>query len=1402
MPAPVVSLTALQITSPMVPVQAGVSTLSIDSSVLPFVIVADANTSRLEVAIYNQTLVFLNPTTSGTTNTFTGSIAINTSIPETSIQFTGRNYNPSVVWTSLTAFNVGDRIIDSNGNVQVVITAGTTGTIQPIWGITAGAQVTDGSVTWQFVGVPAITPSFMLTLLYFDSGLALQISPPSALKAYKGSISCQLEWATPTFAGFLGVRVVISTDSSGVNVPYSQFGDIVSTISRTANNPVTSTSTTTNNTGIIVISTLQTGGSGYAVGDTGVVEDGFGATYQVLTVNAGAVTSFTIINPGNGYTSGLVTTATGGSQPGVGTGFTINIVTQDNSTTTTVSTVQTTNYSSVFVPTSAVTSDEFYALFSTVIQDPITNVVFESQQNGPLTAGFVNLKKVNPTDFLGLQRKEDIASRLIAQINRAYPSLDLTPRSELRDLIIDPIAVELSNMSVREWFSHAATSISAISQIDDANNDGQSDAFSTSPIKQQISRAYGLNATDTQSLIDKQFDILGEQAGIVRGGSTFSVVNLTFYVFTAPTQNVTIPQGAVVATTPNTQTPALNFVTAGSATITPTTAPSFFNVQQDWYQVVIPAQCTTSGSIGNVGVGTITTVVSGIPQGWNVTNMVPANFGTDEESNYNYASMIQDRIVTGIDSSTRNGYRVAAQSVPTIIAVNIVAAGDLEMLRDWDPIRQKHVFGCVDIYVRGSSDSQQTTNVLYQYQNNAPYGDTSAYTTLTLLDRSLCKFAINNFSNLPFPIEQAVEILVTRGGSTFYLGTVGSTVDNAAGVLFVNPNELAYTLVGNSVFQAPQPLVIGGVSATNAAAINALSSAASGTYTISMFARFQSPLLTTPALQPLIQVNSVTGNEQTGVVPITEVELIRTQDFLLNGGSQDAGDQVEVPASIISQQTINLSLIANTVQIDTAMSIDVDTSGNVVLQKTISGQVVPSIVVRSSDLSTLYVYGTDYTLSRTGTYNTWSLVWVPTGSIPAPAATNPPILVVSYYKFTLTEQLTFINGENDTLTGTIPTTLDNTGFVDNVWLPVSYGNEGSTLPTIYNTLAFDGYNVNPLLATGLVGAGVPYADRYIKVTLQIAGVPVVMREGIDFTLTVDPISGTATLARILTGAIPSGATVQVSYFINETFAVNTEYPAFVEQLVTVIDQTKSAAADVLVKAMIANPIDMTFVIQLSSNASADVVDPQIRDIISIVLDNVNGTTLFMAEVVAQIMTITGVENVQLPLLKFAKSDGDYDIGIVIPTQTVWNPLSSDPAFSALQLPANSFITASPVLPDATIPGGGLSTAYVGLLYEGQAFRRATSIQDFLTNSSVPSFYFIGTNDQISPTQPLGASYDQRVLITTTNFPTVGTNLVNPGLLSYFATYQVFGEGGAKDITTSSTEYFVPGNIVINYITSS
>ena len=73
--------------------------------------------------------------------------------------------------------------------------------------------------------------------------------------------------------------------------------------------------------------TLNAGGAGYAVGDTGTINGTTNpGTYQITAVAAGVVTGFFINTGGGAYSiANAIATTTGGLQPGVGTGFKVNI---------------------------------------------------------------------------------------------------------------------------------------------------------------------------------------------------------------------------------------------------------------------------------------------------------------------------------------------------------------------------------------------------------------------------------------------------------------------------------------------------------------------------------------------------------------------------------------------------------------------------------------------------------------------------------------------------------------------------------------------------------------------------------------------------------------------------------------------------------------------------------------------------------------------------------------------------------------------------------------------------------------------------------------------------------------------------------------------------------------------
>jgi len=61
-------------------------------------------------------------------------------------------------WAAIHAYALHAEILDPNGNIQAVTTAGTSGAIQPAWNLTVNGQTTDGPVRWRNTG-PVATAS-------------------------------------------------------------------------------------------------------------------------------------------------------------------------------------------------------------------------------------------------------------------------------------------------------------------------------------------------------------------------------------------------------------------------------------------------------------------------------------------------------------------------------------------------------------------------------------------------------------------------------------------------------------------------------------------------------------------------------------------------------------------------------------------------------------------------------------------------------------------------------------------------------------------------------------------------------------------------------------------------------------------------------------------------------------------------------------------------------------------------------------------------------------------------------------------------------------------------------------------------------------------------------------------
>lgn len=297
-----------------------ITAMSVDSTVVPYVIEADQSYTQVEITtipvsgVYGSTVVNNAPSSpSSGVVTFTGTVNIDLEEGNTVVQFISRNYNPAtILWIALSSHNVGDRLVDDNGYVQeALIVTGPSGATKPVTftvageandvnlditgiaisnsiltvtaansltvgqvlylydlqvatflnGVTvtvtsatgsaftasysygspgnpatypptldsglAGIVTQDGGVTWVNQGLYEVSPIVRFTIIPFISGSSSVIGPPSAINAYKSQVACRVEWLMPAFAGTVGTKVMLSTDSAGVNPPYVQYGDVV-----------------------------------------------------------------------------------------------------------------------------------------------------------------------------------------------------------------------------------------------------------------------------------------------------------------------------------------------------------------------------------------------------------------------------------------------------------------------------------------------------------------------------------------------------------------------------------------------------------------------------------------------------------------------------------------------------------------------------------------------------------------------------------------------------------------------------------------------------------------------------------------------------------------------------------------------------------------------------------------------------------------------------------------------------------------------------------------------------------------------------------------------------------------------------------------------------------------------
>jgi uncharacterized phage protein gp47/JayE len=215
------------------------------------------------------------------------------------------------------------------------------------------------------------------------------------------------------------------------------------------------------------------------------------------------------------------------------------------------------------------------------------------------------------------------------------------------------------------------------------------------PPSQEIAKLYDQDqrTSDNQALATASDDglaINGANLNRPRLPAIASIGIVTFFSYTAPQADITIPAGTVTGTTAGANTPQVQFSNTQDTVMYSVLSSTYLNPDTGLYEIQVPVECTTTGITGVVGAQAINTIVNTVNGISGCYNAAPTTGGSDIEDLEVYRARLgiawQGNTVcvdNGILSIVRN-----QQGVENAI---IVAHGQ----------SNRNEFGAIDVYVQG-----------------------------------------------------------------------------------------------------------------------------------------------------------------------------------------------------------------------------------------------------------------------------------------------------------------------------------------------------------------------------------------------------------------------------------------------------------------------------------------------------------------------------------------------------------------------------------------------------------------------------------------------------------------------------------------------------------------------------
>ncbi|MCK9471485.1 MAG: baseplate J/gp47 family protein [Bacilli bacterium] len=182
---------------------------------------------------------------------------------------------------------------------------------------------------------------------------------------------------------------------------------------------------------------------------------------------------------------------------------------------------------------------------------------------------------------------------------------------------------------------------------------------------------------------------LGSNVAIQRKNARHSKGRITFFRFTAPTQDITVPVGTIVAVDP-TGGDDIQFITTSPITMYLTLASVYLNTSTNLYEISTDIEAIVGGTQGNVGSEVINTIITPISGFNGCYNLNPTSGGADIESKESLRNRIAVK-TRGNSISTTDGILSEVLSHPDVEDAIVVGNGESE----------RNDFGAIDIYIKG-----------------------------------------------------------------------------------------------------------------------------------------------------------------------------------------------------------------------------------------------------------------------------------------------------------------------------------------------------------------------------------------------------------------------------------------------------------------------------------------------------------------------------------------------------------------------------------------------------------------------------------------------------------------------------------------------------------------------------